>query len=77
MSGDKSIFTKLEDINGGVVIFGDGKTTRVIGIGSISVLGIPKMDNVFLVDGLSKNLISICQMCDDNHEVHFTWYSYV
>ena len=72
MSSDKFIFTKLEDFDGGVVTFGDGKTTRVIGIGSILVPGIPKLNNAFLLDGLRANLISISQMCDDNHEVYFS-----
>ena len=59
MSGEKFVFTKLEDFDGGVITFGDGKTTRVIGIRSISVPDILKLNNAFVVDGLRPNLISI------------------
>lgn len=40
--------------------FRDGSNTRVIGIGIISILEIPKLDNVLLMDGLKANLLSIC-----------------
>ena len=43
--------------------FRDGSNTGVIGRGTVSILGIPKLDNVLLVDGLKANLISISQLC--------------
>ena len=72
MSGDKSYFTSLEKCEGGIVTFGDGGTSRVIGKGSISVAGLPKLENALLVDGLKANLLSISQMCDSHHEVLFS-----
>ena len=52
LSGNKSYFTSLEKYEGGIVTFGDGGTSRVIGKGSISVAGLHKLNNVLLVDGL-------------------------
>ena len=40
--------------------------------GSLKVLGMPKLENVVLVNGLKVNLISISQLCDDNLLVQFT-----
>ena len=72
MSGHKSYFTSLKKNEGGIVSFGDGGTSRVIGKGSISMVGLPKLENALLVDGLKANLLSISQMCDSHHEVLFS-----
>ena len=56
MSSDKSYFTSLEKYEGGIVTFGDDGTSRVIGMGSISVAGLPKVENALFVDGLKENL---------------------
>ena len=42
-----------------------------MGSGSLKVPGMPRLENVFLVDGLKVNLISIRQLCDDNLFVQF------
>ncbi|KAF5932418.1 hypothetical protein HYC85_028589 [Camellia sinensis] len=54
------------------VTFEDSGTSRVIGKGSISVAGLPKLENALLVDGLKENLLSISQMCDSHPEVLFS-----
>lgn len=61
--GDKRLFSSIEKYNGGLVRFRDGSNTRVIGRGTVSISGIPRLDNVLLVDGLKANLISISQLC--------------
>lgn len=70
MTRDKSLFTHLAEVNDGRVTFGDGNSTRIVGKGTVEVLGIPKLNNVLYV-GLKHNLISISQICDKGYDVHF------
>ena len=72
MSGDKSIFSNLKFFNGGNVTFGDGKTSKIIGRGTVTSPGLPVLDNVLLVEGLKANLLSISQFCDTYHTVLFS-----
>ena len=46
------------------VTFGDGVTANVPGKGNLCVPGLLKLTNVWLVEGLKANLISISQLCD-------------
>lgn len=72
MTRNKALFTTLENCNGGSVYFDDGGKAKVIGKGTVSILGMSKLSNVYLVDGLKTNLISISQLCDSHHEVRFS-----
>ena len=47
MTGNKALFTYLEDYNGGSVRFGDGGKAKVIGKGTISIPGMSKLKNVY------------------------------
>ena len=51
--------------------FSDGAKIRILGIGNLIKSGLPKLDNVLLVKGLTDNLISISQLCDQGMEVNF------
>ena len=51
--------------------FGDGVTARVLGRGTLNVDNFLWFKNVFHVDGLKANLISISQICDSNLNVNF------
>ena len=46
--------------------------TRVKGKDSICALGIPKLEEVFYVEGLKANLIGISQLCENNLNVQFS-----
>ena len=50
MTGNKALFTHLEDYNGGRVRFGDGGKAKVIGKGTVSIPGMTKLKDVYLVD---------------------------
>ena len=71
MTGNKSFLTKLEGTNGQFVTFGGGAKGKIIGKGSLQVDGLPELTEVLLVDGLTVNLISISQLCDDGFSVSF------
>ena len=51
--------------------FGDGAKGTVIASGLLKVPCMPKLENVFLVNGLQVNLINISQLCDQNLFVKF------
>ena len=71
MTGYKFSFTSLENYNGGIITFGDGRLACVKGKYSIATLGCPKLDGVLYVKGLKLNLLTISQMCDKYHRVNF------
>ena len=52
--------------------FGDNVKGSVLGLGSLNVLGLPKLRDVLFVGGLKANLISINQLCDQDLFVKFT-----
>ncbi|XP_060210640.1 uncharacterized protein LOC132637589 [Lycium barbarum] len=71
MTGDKSLFKSVADFDGGLVTFGDNSTGTVIVTGTISFNNSCDISNVYLVEGLKYNLLSISQLCDSNLEVRF------
>ncbi|CAM8880776.1 unnamed protein product [Rhodiola kirilowii] len=54
------------------VTFADGKKSQVIGCGTLKVPDLPALEDVLLVEGLTMNLISISQLCDNGHYVSFS-----
>ena len=69
MTGDESKFAFLTRRKGGYVTFGDNGKGRIIGHGSIGNNSSSLIENVFLVDGLKHNLLSISQLCDKGFKV--------
>lgn len=61
MTSDPSIFTILESNNGRSVTFGDNGNWKII---IKRIVG-----NVYLVEGLKHNLLSINQLCNANKRV--------
>ncbi|KAK8625938.1 hypothetical protein V6N13_057093 [Hibiscus sabdariffa] len=64
MTGDKSRFLEFKSKSGGVVTFGDNSKGNIEGIGSIGNHSSILIDDVFYVNGLKHNLLSISQLCD-------------
>ncbi|CAM8914479.1 unnamed protein product [Rhodiola kirilowii] len=54
------------------VTFADGRKSQVIGCGTLKVLDLPALEDTLLVEGLTMNLISISQLCDNGHYVSFS-----
>ncbi|XP_012847829.1 PREDICTED: uncharacterized protein LOC105967762 [Erythranthe guttata] len=71
MTGVKEFLKNYQQITGGAVTFGNGKKGEVLGKGSLNHENLPKLKNVLLVEGLTSNLISISQLCDQDLEVRF------
>nr|XP_009607015.1 uncharacterized protein LOC104101271 [Nicotiana tomentosiformis] len=60
--------TKLD---GGTVTFGDKYKGNVIGVGKVPLSSTCDVDEVYLVDELGYNLLSISQLCGNDYEVRF------
>ena len=71
MSGNASLFTKIKKKGHGSVTFGDKSMGKIIGVGKIGKDPSNSIDNVYLVDGLKFNLLSISQLCDKGNLVTF------
>jgi len=54
------------------VSFGDGAKGKFVGIGNLIKQGLPRLDDVLLVKGLTAQLISISHLCDLGLQVKFT-----
>ncbi|XP_050387711.1 uncharacterized protein LOC126804002 [Argentina anserina] len=67
MTGDKHCFKSFDsEFTTGKVTFGDGRKARVLSKGTIHATNMPDLDNVYYVEGLTANLISISQLADKN-----------
>ena len=58
----------------GTITFGNGSKLVIRGIGTIDILGLPVFKDVWFVDGLKVNLVSISQIYDNGLNVLFTKY---
>ncbi|XP_021754797.1 uncharacterized protein LOC110720105 [Chenopodium quinoa] len=62
MSGNSSLFSKVETNLCGTITLGDKKKCNIVGIGKIGGDAFNSIDDVYLVDGLKYNLLSISQL---------------
>src|ERR1044072_2589334 len=72
MTGMKSYLIGLKAYATSYVTFDDGAKGRIRGIGKLARTGSPTLDEVLLVEGLTANLISISQLCDQGMEFRFS-----
>src|SRR4030067_1155764 len=70
MTGDKSMFQTLSMKEGGSVGFGGHQKEKIVGTGMIGKSSI-SINNVWLVEGLTHNHLSISQCCDNGYDVIF------
>jgi len=69
---DKSNFLSLTVFDGAKVTFGNDKSWKIVGVGKIGKLLSHSINNVYLVDGLQHNLLSVSQLCDRGNHVEFS-----
>jgi len=65
-------FLSLAATQGGSVAFGNGKSGSIVGIGKIGESLSHSIEDVYLVDGLKHNLLSVSQLCDKDNLIVFT-----
>ncbi|KAA0060049.1 F9C16.17 [Cucumis melo var. makuwa] len=68
MTGNIDFFSELSECKVGSVVFGHGGKGKIIGKGTINRPGLPFLLDVRLVQGLSANLTSISQLCDQGYQ---------
>jgi DNA-binding FrmR family transcriptional regulator len=64
MTGEKKYLRELNSHSEGHITFGDRAKGKVKGIGKLTDSGSPCLDDVLLVEGLTENLVSISQLCE-------------
>ena len=64
MAGDMIKFFKIKSHDGRVVRVGNNATYHIIGIGSITLDGKTYTDDVYFVDGLKHNMLSVGQLME-------------
>jgi hypothetical protein len=74
MTGEKRMFYSYEKNNGPqrAITFGDGNQCLVKGLGKIAISPDYSISNVFLVDSLYYNLLSVFQLCKMGYNCLFT-----
>jgi hypothetical protein len=72
MTGEDKFLVNVRSYATSFVTFGDGAKGEIVGIGNLINNGLPRLDNVLLVKGLTANFISISQLCDQGMNVNFT-----
>jgi hypothetical protein len=74
MTGEKRMFSSYERNNDPqrVITFGDGNQGLVKGLGKIAISPNNSISNVFLVDSLDYNLLSVSQLCKMGYKCLFT-----
>ena len=71
---NKALFKTLFEGKIGTATFKDGSKFVIRGIGTVDILGLLVFEDVWYVDGLKANLLSINQICDNGLNVLFTKY---
>ena len=71
MIGNSCFLINLHPSSQDWVIFRDDEKGRVLGSGSLKILGLAKLKNMLLVEGLTVNLISVSQLCDEDLLLQF------
>jgi hypothetical protein len=74
MIGEKRMFSSYEknDDPQRAIIFWDGNQGLVKGLGKIAISPDHSISNVFLVESLGYNLLSVSQLCKMGHNCLFT-----
>jgi hypothetical protein len=74
MTGEKQMFTSYVKNKDSLdtIVFGDGNQGKVKGLGKIGITNEHSISNVFLVESLGYNLLSVSQLCHMGYNCLFT-----
>lgn len=70
MSGERKLFTQLEETQGEYVTFSSGDTVKILGVRTIVTPDIPRLTEALYVQGFKHNLVSISQICDKRYKLN-------
>ena len=71
MSGKVSLFSEIKERCNGSITLGDKGKCKILGVGKVGKNPSKIIDNVYLVEGLKFNLLSVSQLCDKGNQVIF------
>ena len=71
MIGDMRKFVKFRSHDGGIVRVGNNAACHITGIGSITLHGKTYTDDVYFVDRLKHNFLSVGQLMDKGYQLQF------
>ena len=71
MTRNASMFLQIKKYNGEYVTFRDNAKGKTFGVGKIGKNLSTSIDDVYLVNGLNHDLLSICQLYDKGYNVVF------
>lgn len=71
MTSDKHKFVRLKDYDGDCVRFGNDAPYLMKGKGSITLLDNAKCDDVYWIEGLKYNLLSVAQLNNIGYQIEF------
>lgn len=71
MTCEKKLLSNFQNIDGPRVLFGDNNCGQTRGIGTL-VIGDIQVSEVYFVEGLKHNLLSVSQLCDKGFHVRFS-----
>jgi hypothetical protein len=74
MTGGKEIFTSFEPCTKPMekIVVGDNSKGEVLGLGKIAISNDHSITNVYLVESLGYNLLSVSQLCEKGYNCLFT-----
>ena len=71
MSGKVSLFSEIKERCNGSITLGDKGKCKILGVSKVGKNPSKTIDNVYLVEGLKFNLLSVTQLCDKGNEIIF------
>ncbi|XP_070008138.1 uncharacterized protein [Nicotiana sylvestris] len=71
MTGNTMDFLSLKALQGGSLSFGNGKEGYSLGVGKIRKSLNHSIENVYYINGLKYNLLSVSKICDKGNKVEF------
>lgn len=77
MTGFKKFLVDIKSYSTSYVTFGDGSKGEIKGVGKLDYPGLPSLDGVLFLKGMTTNLISISQLCDQGLKVNFIKFEFL
>ena len=71
MSGKVSLYSKIKERCNGLITICDKGKCKSLGVGKVGKNPSKTIDNIYLVEGLNFNLLSVFQLCDKGNKVIF------
>lgn len=71
MTGVEKFLVNIKSYSTSYVTYGDGSKGEIKGIGKLDYPGFPSLYDILFVKGLTANIISIIQLCDQGLKVKF------